>query len=88
MSEMIEKVAKAIYAGMTIEARGNLPDDWDKIGPDHEKARQGWRKVARAALIAMREPTPEMLDAAAEVDGLAILPEWQSAIDAALGEAT
>lgn len=77
MSEMIERVAEAIYA-MARETR----DEW--LIPD-------WKMVARAAIEAMREPTSEMTSCSEEVhwgDSCYICgglkDGWQKMIDAAL----
>lgn len=65
MSEMIERVAKAIWEAECTPAGDDL---------------QGWQQmVARAAIEAMRDITPDMLYAAN------IMPqEWSRAIDEAL----
>jgi len=56
MSEMVEKVARAIYAAMpkTFEASG----DFNRLWPNLQDS---YRAVARAAIEAMREPTPTMM---------------------------
>ena len=74
MSEMVERVAKAIEAAY-----------WNK----HNHAQSGWEDEARAAIAAMRIPTKEMVDAAWQhtgdpdwEDNVKIV--WKSAIDEAL----
>ena len=67
MSEMIEKVARAIYREMTIVSRGDVPDDWEEIGPDHQGNRDDWMSIARAAIEAMREPIKVQLEAAEDI---------------------
>ena len=62
-NDMIERVARAIYAELPI---------------GHAEA----RACARAAIEAMREPTPEMERVGAEE--LMSLGGWQAMIDAAL----
>ena len=94
MAEMVERVARAIYEASTLVMGDDAPDDWADIGPDHDKARAEWAKLARAAIEAMREPTNEMTvvgwkfaetrDAIlgnGEIDAL-----WRAMIDAALAE--
>ena len=58
---MVERVARAICPVFN-----GLPDnDYDAGMADHRgKTRDDWRKFARAAIAAMREPTEEMIDAA------------------------
>lgn len=68
-AEMVERVANAIDA------------------LDHRKAKsmdELTRMIARAAIKAMRDPTPKMIDAA--YDKRDIIPEdsWPAMIDAAL----
>ena len=56
MSEMIERVAKALS-----EREGSGPWEGGLLG---ESGREMWRKTARAAIEAMREPTPDMIQSA------------------------
>jgi hypothetical protein len=86
MSEMIERVAKAIwgednddecrlaanYASVTFDEIWSSPHDYPYIRPRLEAR-------ARAAIKAMREPTNTMLDRA-DYDDI----EWKANIDAAL----
>jgi len=83
MSEMIERVARALYER---ENAGNpFPGAaehfaWD--GPNF-KGQNTWREMARVAIKVMREPTDEMCEAAywhqqSDVN------QYQDAIDAAL----
>ena len=88
MSEMVERVAKAIY----------------EAGPDGyvwESAAPYWlneyRDLARAAIAAMREPSVEMEKAGArgisacftpEPDDPPALAAWRAMVDAALGKET
>lgn len=69
MSEMVERVARAIYAvqpffsGVYVPGRaGPLmnPIPWDQLG---EFQRQPSFEKARAAIEAMREPTTGLIDA-------------------------
>lgn len=76
MSEMIERVAEAI----AVSGNGGTWDDWY-----NEDQKEFHRKRARAAIEAMREPTPEThraMRSAFERQK----PVWESAIDAALGK--
>lgn len=80
MSEMIERVAKAIYGGRKQYYGAHFPEPlpWEDAG---EPIRKIFRALARAAIEAMREPTFEMRRVssftAAEID-------WPAMIDAAL----
>ncbi len=67
---MIERVARAVLAshewteptrfidGIEVAAPA---DPWDRLSPDWQEV---YRKGARAAILAMRTPTDEMLEAA------------------------
>lgn len=81
---MVEKVARAIcdsdFCDNGDHGAGEAWADMD------EQQRDYYRDNARAAIKALREPTEAMLIAAAEINGLAIIPEWCAAIDAALAE--
>lgn len=77
MNLMIEQVAKAI-------ATENLGREMVTPGDLH-------RRLARAAIAAMREPTPKMIDAGDEAQtengepvALSAIVPWQAMIDAAL----
>ncbi|WNV09937.1 hypothetical protein [Tardiphaga sp. 709] len=78
MSEMIERVAKAIY------------DAFATVGDYENPTKEDIKNAARAAIEAMREPTEAMDAAAYAADGtnmpLAITYKeaWQAMIDAAL----
>lgn len=67
MSEMIERVAKALGGG-----------DWDSCPNDRPR----WREDARAAIEAMREPTEEMIEAANECEA-SWKSIWPAMLDAA-----
>lgn len=93
MSEMVERVAKAIHNS---EYNGDGNFHW------REETADIYRRAARAALTAMREPTQEMLYAAMNANershnmwpggesGPAIDADgqeyWRAMIDAALAE--
>ncbi|KFL45872.1 hypothetical protein IL54_1283 [Sphingobium sp. ba1] len=71
---MIELVARAL-------ARRNFPVGSDA---DIDAMWEGWADDAIAAIQAMRDPTPEMIEAGEAVDGtVTALPIWQAMIDAA-----
>jgi hypothetical protein len=53
--DMIERVARALRMDAT-----GVADQWADMS---EPSRNVWRKGARAAIAAMRDCTPEMLDA-------------------------
>jgi hypothetical protein len=85
MSEMVERVAIAMYdaEGFQRAIYKSGAEGWPH---DREDVRDRYRKIARAAIAAMREPTNEMLDASGEVDegwgrNHAI---WRAMIDKAL----
>lgn len=83
MSEMVEKVARALCA--------SAKDDPEKWWPqaDGLRDKRGWQlyeEDARAAITAMREPTRRMLDASRERFEIGIVPGWNAAIDAALSD--
>lgn len=84
---MIERVARAI----SNSDPANAEDGWDDNSP---AVKDDYRKQARAAITAMREPTEDMLKATKYPpcdhhldprDG--VVPEqWEAMIDAALEE--
>lgn len=92
LSEMIERVARALCV-----ADGLDPDaDWRRSDqsmlavaiPEGEEQR--WRtyaSYARAAISALREPTKEMIRAAAQVEKPLLYEKyWKAMIDAALAK--
>lgn len=81
MSEMVEKVRAALA---TDQMRSTLA----AAGLEFEPAQDAFLEVyARAAIKAMREPTPKMIEAMDEHAGT-IAPQYayEAAIDAALSE--
>lgn len=67
MSEMVEKVARAIF-----EQQNKVsiyPNRWES-DPSH------WRGMARAAIEAMREPTRDILNAAVDTTGAGSGMSW------------
>jgi hypothetical protein len=75
MSEMVERVARAIWSATTPIKWDDASDDDYYDGP----GRNTVRLAAHAAIEAMREPTDEQWDQYA-------LEIWHAMIDAALGE--
>lgn len=73
---MVERVARALYEVRTLEAYP--PQGGPEAASD--------RDLARAALLAMREPTHSMLHAGFCVDATPVNEQWRVMIDAALGE--
>jgi hypothetical protein len=59
MSEMIERVAKAIYEADDVWSAA-FP--WPTMGSDEQSA-DNYRRIARAAITAMADPTPKMMEA-------------------------
>ena len=74
-NDMIERVARAIYEGRN----GSGCKPWAHQPKAHQEP---YLKDARAAIEAMREPTPEMERVGAEE--LMSLEGWQAMISAAL----
>lgn len=74
---MIEKVARAIWK-----------HERDTLQHAEPFVLSRYEGKVRAALQALREPTPDMLDATDFVNGVDEYPRalWQDMIDAALGE--
>lgn len=59
MSEMLDKVAKSIWAHMANKNGLNIVGKWDDIPEDHDF----FRAYARAAIAAMRDVTKEVEEA-------------------------
>lgn len=60
MSEMIERVAEAAFMA-------DWPkDNWSRFG-NEDYVKNRYRRIARAAIEAMREPTKAQLEAAEEI---------------------
>jgi len=74
MTEMIERVARAIHSA-EVEDEG---DPWNDLG---DYVQGEYRTLARAAIAAMREPTEAMLGPPWNYGRLEI---WQAMIDEAL----
>ncbi len=91
MSEMIERVARAMYHRAAMEVVKDLPnadremDGWTLLLS--ETSREVWRDSVRAAIAAMREPTEEMKDAGDDLMDDTVECShnvWNAMIDAAL----
>lgn len=76
MSEMVERVARAIHAA----AHLSFNSDWDKL-----TYREGYYAAARAAIEAMREPTFDP-EAVSYHRGMTRADWWRAMIEAALAE--
>ena len=86
----IERAARAMYA--------TVQPEWDWDDPDAEPLRRMYRDNAKAAILALKEPSDAMVDAGADVIGSINKAEsdfavrddtksvWNMMIDAALGE--
>lgn len=101
MSEMIERVARAICVAMGHDPDGPSSDVYVEGDPDAGTSWAGYRNAARAAIEAMREPTDEMSYAGFQVNKwvnrdkisvgrVSIAPElaWQAMINTALSSNT
>lgn len=79
MSEMVERVAKALWEH---GGDGSLPRSWKLL---HSDKKPEYRHMARAAIEAMRRPTDAMVDVSYDVGcGPGCLEVWVGMIDAAL----
>lgn len=87
MTEMIERVARAIYAseGNRVKPAGG---EWRATTLDDEdqEYRDLYYEYARAAIEAMREPTVEMQRVVSANWGRRTWSEYNDVIDAALKE--
>ena len=92
MTNMIERVAMNMYHSTGVEF--GLASEWEDHGAE---AKDEWRHLARAAIAAMRDCTPAMLDAGSGANPAGgyvrgtlltdiIECEWWAMIDAALEE--
>lgn len=79
MSEMIERVAKALYDNMCL-ANPHVMTTWETLSWD---LKSYYSEQARAAIEAMHNPTRNMVHAALECDGPPSI-NWQAMIEAAL----
>jgi hypothetical protein len=89
MSEMVERVARAMFEDDQFDYEPKMPT-WEETG-----AREEYRRKAKIAIRAMREPSEAMIDAAYtgyDSEGFGIgrhdaLTVWQAMIDATLPDA-
>lgn len=82
-SEMVERVAKAIYETWAV-SRG-VTEPWDELRRLGHSIVEEARSEARAAIKAMREPTAEMLESCGNGECAKWAPgAWANMIDAAL----
>ena len=87
MSEMVERVAKVLFAENDDAAYFGMP--FDLLSPG---MKEHWEKLARKAIATMRDPTDEMIYAAdllcKEIDGVSVpaIPElaWEAMVDESL----
>lgn len=79
MSEMIERVARAFCMVATDISMSEA--EWKVAAEQEPEEVENFRRAARAAIAAMREPTDAMIMA---VSGGPCLDEWQAMIDEAL----
>lgn len=87
MSEVLERVAQIIFDACSGK-RAQNGDGWETMADNYE--RNAYRATARAALEALREPTPAMIEAFwTGMDGHYPTSEnipkcWQAMLDEAL----
>lgn len=94
MSEMVERVARAVYEKIALDP------DWDdapltedqRVAQDDDPSQEACRAIARAAIAAMRDPTEGMCLAGQEAKLTIDFGKppnggiWRAMIDAALKE--
>ena len=67
MSEMVERVARAMY--VSFKGLPQAQYSWEDLAHNaNDPLVQNYRRMARAAIEAMREPTMKMLMAAHRID--------------------
>jgi hypothetical protein len=81
MSEMVERVAEAMLSALAKQQVVMSADSRDSVTID---GHTDLLVVARAAILAMMEPTPKMEDAA--LDHVDSYDAWRAMIGAALSE--
>jgi hypothetical protein len=90
MSEMVDRVAQACHDARIFVTISDMPAPYNETSPNN---RYLYLKLARAAIVVLREPTEAMLNACLASMGDEYNPEvqkrhfkhaWQAAIDAAL----
>ena len=82
MTYMIDKIARAMHA--SVNGHVIPPPTWDN---QSEQSQNYWRIGARAAIVAMRKPTQEMIDLCVDLghDRDDAVDAWEDMIDSALG---
>ena len=88
MSEMVERVARAMFEDDQFDYEPRMPT-WEETG-----VREEYRRKARIAIGAMRDPTEAMIDAGLVAEdvilqsrsGSAVPSVWETMIDAASDE--
>src|SRR5690606_205253 len=88
--DMIERVARAMWEGERPHQGMAGVTSWDDIVRASDdlsaEVRTQWRRQARWAIEAMREPTEEMVLAGVHHDNIGDMAgRWRAMIDAALG---
>lgn len=81
MSELVERVAKAIFMSQYLVEESDWPDRVQFCCSHDANA---FRDSAKAAIEAMREPTDEMIDAVGSDWGSHLKDNWETMIDEAL----
>jgi len=82
MSEMVERVARAMFEDDQFDYEPKMPT-WEETG-----VREEYRRKARIAIEAMREPTEAMIDRGlAWPNSFVKTGVWLAMIDAALTDA-
>ncbi len=79
MNEMVDRVALAMMKANDLE---RLPPEWFSGLPPSEQTEFAYRKLARAAIAAMSDPTDAMVDETNDMDDAAAI--WRTMIEAAL----
>jgi hypothetical protein len=84
--EMVERVARRLYAKDWEAQTGNLRDG--HFPYEDDDVQEYWRELAREAIAAMREPTEAMVRVGNDWDCAPFVAGrvWQEMIDAALSE--
>lgn len=80
MSEMVERVALALYRQVTGDTEDSATGSWPGCG---DKIQSDYRAMARAAIKTMREPTEAMLEVG-PVEPYMDRDVWAMMIDEAL----
>jgi hypothetical protein len=84
-STELEAVAKAIYNAESEDGERARLIAWERRAAD---SKEPYYRMARAALMAIREPTDEMLTAMSRTHPANTTTRWNIAIDHILGDET